>query len=454
MKTMKPTFDRLSNPHSLLNALTAATITLVCLAPRAAYTCTDFMLPPYTESGVSTTTEQAASVLGNAYNNAVSARTMDFTFNLDWYLENQKKATVVQSTNPPKMSGYRWVSEYNLVGFGGMPDPIRKNGQYLDGMNEKGLSAALLWLEKTWPETGSNGFPDPKVGANNVSNLYLVNYLLSKCGSVQCAINFLSDPKTVIWGEAMRWGEMEIHSAVHLVIHDRYNNTAIVEWYDKQKHIHWDPSPIPKPGSPNAIRVLTNDPEFSKQVQAASNINFAKLNKTNHFKITSGGREDEDITLFGDNYLPGDTSSGSRFIRTFKLNKTITADANYYQPLPQNPEDPVTRQYPPLWRVELANRIIARSEEVYGEYHVQYWGIPSYFHTQFTVIRDHSNLNLYLRGIYNSSLRRINLPKLFQNPGNYLKLYVDATPGTYNIPNYQDVDGLFSSKLPPQKDWP
>jgi hypothetical protein len=55
--------------------------------------------------------------------------------------------------------------------------------------------------------------------------------------------------------------------------------------------------------------------------------------------------------------------------------------------------------------LEGANRVIARTEEVYGEFPQEdLLGLTGYFHTQFTVIRDHTNKNLYVRGIYNPNL--------------------------------------------------
>jgi hypothetical protein len=72
--------------------------------------------------------------------------------------------------------------------------------------------------------------------------------------------------------------------------------------------------------------------------------------------------------------------------------------------------------------------VIARAEEVYGEYPQEdLLGLTGYFHTQFTVIRDHTNKNLYVRGIYNANLRRVSLPTFFNQDelANYQKQYVD-----------------------------
>jgi hypothetical protein len=165
--------------------------------------------------------------------------------------------------------------------------------------------------------------------------------------------------------------------------------------------------------------------------------------------------------------LPGDSSSGSRFVRSFKLNRALSGNPSFkYKPYYylglQNPitEKPLDRfVVPDLWRVQLANKVIARAEEVYGEYPAVFKrsddpadDLKAYFHTQFTLIRDHSNKILYVRGIYNQNLRRIVLSDVFKdNPVSYTKnLYVDpfSKGAHYKLQMFQDVANQFEKELP------
>jgi penicillin V acylase-like amidase (Ntn superfamily) len=246
---------------------------------------------------------------------------------------------------------------------------------------------------------------------------------------------------------------------LHLVLHDADNKSAVIEWYNGKEFIYDESS---KQYNPDTIRVLTNDPSFISQTTAARQ--FSALTRKNHFKASPN-----DVTTPDDKFLPGDSSSGSRFVRLFKLNKAMGGKASECY-APEYPYSLInTCQKPPLWRVQLANKIIARAEEVYGEYpDANPLGIltsqDAYFHTNFTVIRDHSNQNLYVRGVYNSTLRKVSLKELFKkmdSTSKNLYQYVDPLPNgecpstdsagiNYKLMCFQNVNGLFSEALPDQ----
>jgi penicillin V acylase-like amidase (Ntn superfamily) len=377
---------------------------------------------------------------------AVSARTMDFDPNLAWYMENQAKGQVVTATKPhgKNKRPLSWTSLYNLVGFSGAPEIVKDHGRYFDGMNEKGLSAAMLWLEDAWPmQPGSESqYPQPQVGERNLSVQFVVNYVLSMCDSVRCAVDLFQDyPRPVVWGEGLVIPltilNLEVPLGLHLVLHDAHNHSAVIEWHDKQQFVY---------SQTDNHYVLTNEPPLPDQLWELNDPSFMRLTAGNHFKEV-----DANLTQPYMNLLPGDSSSGSRFVTSHKLTDAIKATGNKYLPMYPNLFETLT---PTLWRVQLANRIMARVEEVYGEALDKFMGfdVGAYFHTQFTVIRDHSNLNLYVRGVYNTALRRIHLADLFKgNPGSYLKkLYVDPRPDLkdYKLNYFQEVTDMFGPKLP------
>jgi penicillin V acylase-like amidase (Ntn superfamily) len=424
--------------------------------------CTDFILPKPSAG-------EDRDGNGELLNSVVSSRTMDFNVNLAWFMETQNDQVAVASPDPDRKNGklgLGWTTKYKMVGFRGA-EQYSKPGRYFDGMNTEGLSAAMLWLDRAWRwNSDTTNYPLPVVGNHNLSVQYVVNFLVSQCQDVACAIGLLRDSERmpVIWGEKLTIYEdpdiglkLQAPLALHLVLHDATNNTAVVEWYGREQHILWD-SGGPADKLPQRIQVLTNDPVFEKQVDNLFRDEFAKLKRRNHFKLPMGNQ-----TKPGQNFLPGDSSSGSRFIRSYKLKQalagkmpmgwappeTLPVGEYYWAGYPEDDDDPFK---PKLWRVQLANRVMARVEEVWGEYPEDFLIAETFFYTNFTLIRDHTNKNIYLRGVYNSNLRRVSLDALFKaNPPNYSKQYVDPNPNKnmgYELPQYQDVNPYFTRDLP------
>lgn len=446
----------MSNQKIKKRLLNAFLVGILSGSAGIAIGCSDFILTP-------SSVPPEIMTNGEIYNPAVSARTMDFTINLAWFMETQKTGLTLVSSRPGSLHAnpISWQTKYKLVGFRGAHS-LSKDGQYFDGMNEKGLSAALLWLDRTWPEGRRSGYPGPKEGTLNLSIKYVVNFILSQCDSVACAVSLLKNEERgpIVFGEAITFaGIILTNLPLHLVLHDANNKSAVVEWYNGKEFIYDESN---KQYNPDTIRVLTNDPSFIDQTSAARE--FSAVTRRNHFKESSN-----DITKPEDKFLPGDSSSGSRFVRLYKLNKAMGGKASecYAPEYPYSLID--TCQKPPLWRVQLANKIIARAEEVYGEYPDKnpvslISGQDAYFHTNFTVIRDHSNQNLYVRGVYNSTLRKVSLKELFNKmdtTSKNLYQYVDPLPNgecpstesagiDYKLMCFQNVNSLFTESLPDQ----
>lgn len=449
-----------SRVHAVLCAAALGAILGSFVLP--VFGCTDFILPKPVISD-----ERDAD--GEIMSSVVSSRTMDFDINLAWFMETQNDQVDVVSPDPNRplgKLGMRWKTKYKMVGFRGA-EAYSDHGRYFDGMNTEGLSAAMLWLDRAWrSNSDTTNYPLPTVGSRNLSVQYVVNFLLSQCQDVACAIDLLKDGEKppVIWGQKLTIYEyppldikVEAPLALHLVLHDAKNNTAVVEWYDRKQHILWDPD-ASDVGGPQRIQVLTNDPVFERQVENLLSEEFEKLKRRNHFKLPMGNQ-----TKPGQNFLPGDSSSGSRFIRSYKLKQSLAGKmwmgwfkrenlpvGQYYWA--GYPDDDIDAFQPKLWRVQLANRVMARVEEVWGEYPEDFVFVDTFFYTNFTLIRDHTNKMIYLRGVYNSNLRRISLAALFNaNPPNYAKQYVDPNPNKnmgYELPQYQDVNQYFVKDLP------
>jgi choloylglycine hydrolase len=419
--------------RKILNGFFAANLLLIPLCTSIpANGCSDIMLPRPDSKAEDKT--------------AVSARTMDYMFNVRDFLEVVPRGRQMTSPDPDAthhMKGISWKAPYGFVGISSVWYQNYEHGTYLEGMNEYGFSAGMLALnESCQQERGGckNGFPDPKPGAKNLSIQFVAGYLLGQCKNVAEAIQALEEVN--VWHQEMDFTLpisrnrspviFKMPMAFHLVLHDNTHTSAVVEWVNKKQNIY--PS--------SAIGVLANDPAYPKQLEQLKM--FDDLTAENGFKKPPGR------TLAPtDHTLPGDSWSSSRFVR---LNKLTNSAENSYRPLGLG----LFSQTPKLWRVQQANRIISRAEEVYGEIPDNVvtieairksWKSP--LHTLYTVIRDHTNRHLYFRGVYNAALRKVDLTRLsFDRPNKYglSWMFVDpdsATPGYY-LDFAQDVTSLLT----------
>ena len=226
------------NLRKIIKGFSAAALLLMYLCISIpANACSDIMLPRPDPKDEDQT--------------AVSARTMDYMLNVRDFLEVVPRGKMITSPNPDagqNKLGASWKSVYGFVGISAIWYQNYERGSYLEGMNEYGLSAAMLWLnESCQMEHGEckNGFPDPRVGAKNLSVQFVVSYLLGQCRSVPEAIQALE--KVNVWHQAMdfdlplsRKRSLTIYKmpmAFHLVLHDNNHASTVVEWVNKKQNI-------------------------------------------------------------------------------------------------------------------------------------------------------------------------------------------------------------------------
>ncbi len=354
----------------------------------------------------------------------VSARTMDFGINLYYFAEVVPRNVTWTSSDPGRPNDGKkpkvWTNDFGFVGISGLWALNHDQQKYFEGMNEKGLSVGLLWLEQS-----SGGFSKPVTGDANLSIQHLAAYVLGKADTVGKVLTLLDPDRTPqdkdfvnVWHEPMHAGKLipwlpekwlDIDLPLHLSVHDANGDSIAVEWIKGKPKIY-------RPDDTKYHRVVTNDPEYSDHVDNVSK--FRDLDPSNGMKNPPDNK-------FGnrDLWLPGDTSSVSRNIRLYKLNRYAKES---YSPLI------VGKQFPLNWRLQLAMAMIAHSEEVYGE---SSEGGYMYFHTVFTVIRDHTNKTLYLKGVYNHSYHKVDLTKLdFTAKGKWPWMYIDPDPGDAGYP--------------------
>lgn len=167
----------------------------------------------------------------------------------------------------------RWKSKYGSVAvtaFGAATS---------DGMNEKGLSANLLYLDQTqYPPRGDGPV---------LSNYLLAQYMLDNFATVNEALEAMSGFQIVAPILADReW-------PLHLSIADASGDSAIIEFIGGKRVVHHG----------KQYQVMTNEPAYDIQLANLKN-----------YKLFGGERS-----------MPGDIDPLSRFVRAASYLKTLPA---------------------------------------------------------------------------------------------------------------------------------
>ena len=261
------------------------------------------------------------------------------------------------------IEGKSWTSKYGFVGINVYGLPL-----FFDGLNEKGLSAAILWLEESEFQDLSNK------KQRNISLIYLLEYVLGMCSNVsevKDAIRHLT-----ICG--LHIGELGNHNGLHLTIHDTEGKNLVVEGEKGIIKIY-----------DNENGVLTNSPFLHwHETNLRNYCNLTSLNIPNSNKQVPLGNGSG---LLG---LPGDSTPPSRFIRLSVLRE--------YSPLCNTAEEGVEQAFHLLNRITLVNGEINNSanHSTKNDY------------TQWEVVRNSIDLKYYFRTNKNQSIRMIDLQKL------------------------------------------
>ena len=186
----------------------------------------------------------------------------------------------------------------------GMATVVDNYPLYFDATNEKGLSVAGLsfpYFAEYMPKQG---------GKVNVASFEFIPWILARCDSVACVRETL---KNVNITKESFSTQLET-TPLHWIIGDR-TGTLTVEQTAKGLNVY-----------ENSAGVLTNSPDFSKQMFNLNNyVHLSAKEPTNTFasnlglKIYSRG--------MGATGLPGDFSSMSRFVRaTFIKHNSVCGD--------------------------------------------------------------------------------------------------------------------------------
>ncbi len=301
----------------------------------------------------------------------VSGRTLDYDVDYASDLIYVPSELPWHSTMPDHSQGAFWNNKYGFIAIS-IP---KQTNKYLDGINQHGLSAALLWQKGA--VFSSPGQPDMTLEDADLVAWVLGNYIL-----VPKAIEGLKLMK--VWHN-----ENLLPREVHLVLHDVKGNSAVVEWAAGELKVY---------AGDDYQGILTNDPDYGQQA-----INLKKYSSLTNEDVKENGVWVEGAGMRG---MPGDFLSKSRFVRLYTLKNFALQsfhDGHIYVLPTYGPDWSVQTVFQLLGRVDIPKGTITHTDPTLG---------IVYPFSQWTLVRDHFRQRLYVRGCRNQIIRMIDLRKI------------------------------------------
>lgn len=314
--------------------------------------CTNFSIPRKSKGGA-----------------LVSARTMDWCIDFPQYPPVVNFVPRGQSFPEIDLPGeIQWKNKYGFIGAGYKSEEV--GIAYSDGLNEAGLSAASLWLSCT-------EYQKPMRGKGNLYYVNVVSYVLGNFKSIQEVEAGLSKLRILSIEIIPNYTALQ-----HFIFSDRSGKHLIVEFVNGEMHTYI-----------NELGVLTNQPTYDWHLTNLSM--YGNLSLKDNPDLVCG----EEVTGSGQLGIPGDPSPQSRFIRAAFLRETA------FKPQTIQESIGLARQIMQTISVPIGTVIFADPP------------LPeiAFDWTQWSVIRDHTNLSYYFYSDFNSTLYGVHLKDLDLN---------------------------------------
>lgn len=197
-------------------------------------------------------------------------------------------------------NGISWEVKIGFIGISAFSDSDDPNSvdDVVDGLNQNGLSGAVLTLNNTQYQAVPSGGVD-----RAITQMDLLAYLLSTCSTVQEVQAAVQD--LYVWGAP--FAPFPVPPGFHYSFHDKNGYNLVLEYIN---------------GAPectlNPIGVLTNDPIFP--LQQAELAKYTYLSATPQPDTVFDGVIIPSPGLgSGTIGLPGSTDATSRYVTTAKL---------------------------------------------------------------------------------------------------------------------------------------
>jgi choloylglycine hydrolase len=299
----------------------------------------------------------------------IFVRTMEFDIDLHSTLAVVPRHVKFVGTAPEGHNGKTWETKYGFIG----PNAAGENKFIMDGMNEKGLSVALLYLP------GFTKYQEVKPDQYDMtlSPEELTTWILSLFSTVD-EVKANIDKIRV----AAIKNKLGFISPLHYVVHDAEGNCLVIEYLQDGLRL-WD----------NHLGVMTNSPPLDWQL----------VNLRNYVNLKAENMSKEnfrDITLFpisqgsGLRGLPGDFTSPSRFVRIALLSQNAIPA--------KTAEEGINLGFHLMNNIDIA---LGTVWQKHGEK-------VSMEKTQYVTAYDQKNKRLYYRTYTNQDIRVVDMSRL------------------------------------------
>lgn len=217
-----------------------------------------------------------------------------------------------------------WTSKYGSLAVVSFLMP--QKGGVADGMNEKGLAANTLWLDKSDYGARNDRLP-------GLSVIMWAQYFLDNFATVDEAVRSLKEPSYQLVTLNVSDGRTVITADLHLSLEDRTGDSAIIEYVGGKLIVHHDRN----------YTVMTNEPPFEKQLE-----NLRQYEGFGGNKPLPGTTQPQDRFVRASyylKYLPKPHNRREAIAGVFSVTRNVSQPFNAYID-PQHPNTSAT-----LWRV-------------------------------------------------------------------------------------------------------
>ncbi|MFA5161732.1 MAG: choloylglycine hydrolase family protein [Elusimicrobiales bacterium] len=317
----------------------------------------------------------------------ISARTMEFGYDVKYALAASPRGRNFASPGPADKPAMKWKSRYGYAGV----SVFGNDDMIVDGMNEAGLAASGLWYDAgaKWPEI--------KPGAEDkaLAHTMLISWLLGSFANVAEAKAALAN--TTVFG--LYVPQMKAVPPLHFAVYDGSGAAIVIEAANGETRVYDNPIGVMTnaPDFPWMVSNLRNYTGLSPALAPAADYSGVKLLPTGHGSGMSG--------------LPGDITPPSRFVKLAAMLHfaDTPADAKAALNLAEHVSNGVDI---------VSGMAVDRDEK---------GAIVSSETTQWAAFRDLTNRILYLRTYDSMTLRKVDLGKLdFSGGVKRTALYGDA----------------------------
>jgi penicillin V acylase-like amidase (Ntn superfamily) len=200
--------------------------------------------------------------------------------NMDWFEDTKGHLWVlprgIQRDGRAGKNSLTWTAKYGSL------IATAYDSMTVDGLNEKGLNANMLWLTESDYGKRDESLP-------GISFSLMPQYFLDNFETVDDAVRFVqTKPFQVVAGPIASTNRI---SSVHFSLADANGDSAIIEYINGKTIIHHDRS----------YTVMTNSPPFSEQ-----------LANLKQYKMFGGAKD-----------LPGDEKPIDRFVRAVRYLESL-----------------------------------------------------------------------------------------------------------------------------------